>query len=96
MIPAMKLPRPALLALLVLLGLGGCLTAHLWRTRQAVRIVSPLPLAAPGFTLEAPEGADMRVVPLAGARLRSTAAPDPGGERPRRPAHSVREARQTP
>lgn len=96
MLPATKLPRPALLALLALLGLGGGLTVHLWQTRQAVRTVSPLPLAAPGFTLEAPEGADMRVVPLAGSRLRSMAAPDPDGERPRHPAQSAREARQTP
>ncbi|HJA75894.1 MAG TPA: hypothetical protein H9774_03380 [Candidatus Desulfovibrio gallistercoris] len=84
MIPFRSMPRPALFALLALLGLAGCLAAHLWRTRQDVRIVSPLPLAAPGFTLEDAEGADIRVIPLAGARLHSTAAHDAGGAEPPR------------
>lgn len=96
MIPAMKMPRPALLVIAALLGLGGSLAAHLWQTRQTVRIVSPLPPDAPGFTLEDPDGADMRVIPLAGARLHSPAAPHPAEERPQRPPHRAREGRQTP
>lgn len=84
MISFRSMPRPALFALLALFGLAGCLAAHLWRTRQDVRIVSPLPVAAPGFTLEDAGGADMRVVPLAGARLHSAAASDAGGAEPPR------------
>lgn len=74
--------RPALLAALVLAGLGICLLAHLWRTREEVRLVSPLPLAAPGYTLKDSEGANIRVIPLAGFRLYSKAVSDFGGESP--------------
>ncbi len=78
MIPAGQPRRPILYLLLVLLALGGGLLAHLWQTRQAVRLVFPLPLDAPGYTLKDTEGTDIRVIPLAGARLRSAAAPDHG------------------
>lgn len=92
MIPAMRMPRPALFALLALLVLGGCLAAHLWQTRRTVRLVSPLPLDAPGYTLEDAEGTDMRVIPLAGAGLRSTAASDPDREGSPHPARHERTA----
>lgn len=81
--------RAVLLACLALLGLGGLLGGHLWRTRHAVRMVSPLPLHAPGYTLDDGTGAGMRVVPLAGARLRSAAAPDPGTTPPQGPPHAA-------
>lgn len=79
---ALTIRRAALLAGLALLGLGCGLGMHLWRTRQAVRVVSPLPLHAPGYTQDDGTGAAMRVIPLAGARLRGEAAPAPDGERP--------------
>ncbi|WP_296305140.1 hypothetical protein [uncultured Desulfovibrio sp.] len=81
--------RAVLLTSLALLGLGGLLGGHLWRTRHDVRMVSPLPLHAPGYTLDDGTGAGMRVVPLAGARLRSVAAPDPGTTPPQGPPHAA-------
>lgn len=85
-----RLPRTALLACLALLGLAGILGGHLWLTRHAVRSVSPLPLHAPGYTLGDGSEAGMRVVPLAGARLRSEAAPASGTRPPRGASHAVR------
>lgn len=82
--------RTALLTCLALLGLAGILGGHLWLTRHAVRSVSPLPLHAPGYTLEDGSGAAMRVVPLAGARLRSAAAPNPGETLPQGQPHAAR------
>lgn len=88
--------RAALLAGLALLGLGGGLWIHLWQTRHAVRTVSPLPLHAPGYTLNDGTGAGMRVIPLAGARLRSTAAPDPGATPQQRTTDATRTDSTTP
>lgn len=69
--------RPAALAGLILLGLGLCLLWQLTHGAATPRHVSPLPLHAPGFTLETADGIRMRVIPLAGWRLRSPATQPP-------------------
>lgn len=67
--------RPVALTGLVLLGLALCLLWQLPHGGAAPRHVSPLPLRAPGFTLETADGIRMRVIPLAGWQLRSTITP---------------------
>lgn len=69
------LRRPVVLTGLLLLGLALCLLRQLPHAAAAPRLVSPLPLYAPGFTLETPDGMSMRIVPLAGWNLRSPATP---------------------
>ena len=77
--PLRKLCRPVPLMGLCLLVLGLVLLWHICRTGTAARLVPPLPLHAPGFTQSTPEGASVRVVHLAGPRLRSPASPPPAG-----------------
>lgn len=74
-IPGTWLRRPAALTGLLLLGLALGLLWQLPHDAAAPRLVSPLPLHAPGFTLETPDGIRMRVIPLAGWNLRSPVTP---------------------
>lgn len=65
------LSRPLLLTSLILLGLALCLIWQVLHGGSTPRLVSPLPLYAPGFTLKTADGMPVRLIPLAGSQLRS-------------------------